>query len=335
MDTNKYSNFTFKDFLEDDDFLNWVIGPSAESDLFWNGFLEQFSEKKDDIVRARDVIRLYREQDTFYNQDRQAEVWKRIESSVGTNVQAKTFRLPQVLRIAAAILLVGLGAFIFWYQKDQNFQTAFGEIKTVVMPDGTTILLNGNSSLTYQRGWGKNSREVWLKGEGFFKVTHLNQDSTHIKAGERFIVHCNNISIEVLGTTFNVNNRHNKIDIGLVTGKIKVTPNAQTNNSTVLTPGDYVEYSAKATALKVKLPHPEKLMGWTKRQFIFNNVKLGDILKTLEDTYGYRIKYGNPAVKDIQIEGEINVTGVKELLETVSTSLHVSVFQSDDQITIN
>lgn len=72
-----------------------------------------------------------------------------------------------------------------------------------------------------------------------------------------------------------------------------------------------------------------------KRQFIFNNVKLGDILKTLEDTYGYRIKYGNPAVKDIQIEGEINVTGVKELLETVSTSLHVSVFQSDDQITIN
>lgn len=170
MDTNKYSNFTFKDFLEDDDFLNWVIGPSAESDLFWNGFLEQFSEKKDDIVRARDVIRLYREQDTFYNQDRQAEVWKRIESSVGTNVQAKTFRLPQVLRIAAAILLVGLGAFIFWYQKDQNFQTAFGEIKTVVMPDGTTILLNGNSSLTYQRGWGKNSREVWLKGEGFLKL---------------------------------------------------------------------------------------------------------------------------------------------------------------------
>ncbi|MDN5287985.1 MAG: Anti-FecI sigma factor, FecR [Mucilaginibacter sp.] len=333
MDVNKYSSYTFKEFLEDDDFITWVLNPTDEQNIFWNNFSERFPDKKEDISRASSVILTYRKQDTFFNEDRITDVWKRIEVKVGPAAkQAKVFRLPQFLRVAAAILLIALAAIIYKYNQPKNFQTAFGEIKTIVMPDGTIVLLNGNSTLTYEHGWGKNSREVWLKGEGFFNVTHLNQDPAHIKKSERFVVHCNDLNIEVLGTTFNVKNRHDKVNVGLVTGKIRLTTNLVKK---ILSPGDYAEYAAKNISLKSKLTHPEKLMSWSKRQFIFSNVKLGDILRTLEDSYGYQIKYTNPSSRDLEIEGEISVTGVKELLETISTSLHVNVYQNDHQITIN
>ncbi|GGH22731.1 FecR family protein [Mucilaginibacter phyllosphaerae] len=337
MDLNKYASFSLKDFLEDDDFVNSIINTSKEDSLFFAEMLLHYPEKKEDIETAESLIHNYRKQDTFLNEDRQAEVWKRIEAEARPVKQAKVFSLLKLMRVAAAVLVVGLGAFTFWYNQQQNFSTTFGEIKTVVMPDGTTVLLNGNSSLSYQRGFGKNPREVWLKGEGLFKVIHLNKNPANIKPAERFIVHCNDLNIEVLGTTFNVNNRHNKINVGLITGKIKVTANnvKKAAPSLILAPGDYVEYATKKVVLKGKLAHPERLANWSKRQFVFANEKLKNILKTLEDTYGYQIKYTNAAAMDMEIEGEINVTGVKELLETISASLHVSIYQNENQIIIN
>jgi transmembrane sensor len=205
------------------------------------------------------------------------------------------------------------------------------------MPDGTRVVLNGNSSLTYQRGWGQNAREVWLQGEGFFKVVHLNQDSTHIQPGERFVVHCNDLNIEVLGTTFNVVNRHADIKVGLVTGKIRLTAPAAgaAAASLLLAPGDYAEYAAKSLALTDKLTHPEKLASWSKHQFVFSNSRLGDILKSLEDTYGYRVRYTKAATRDLKIEGDINVASVQELLQTISATLHVNIYQNGKQITVN
>ncbi|WP_324671772.1 FecR family protein [Hymenobacter sp. GOD-10R] len=343
MDFSKYASFTAKDFLEDDDFINGVLNPTDESVRFWKQVAERYPNQREAIAQATSVIRGYRAQDTFTNESRQAELWKRIEAEVGPIsaqprvIQLPTRRIPALLRIAAAVLPLGLGSLFFWYNQEQHVETAFGEIKTVEMPDGTQVLLNGNSSLTYQRGWGKNSREVWLKGEGFFQVTHLNKDSTHIKPGEHFVVHCNDLNIEVLGTTFNVSNRHAKVDVGLVTGKIKLTTAVATKSaaSVVLAPGDYVEYAAKTISAKKKLDHPEDLMTWSKHQFIFKDEKLDNILKVLEDTYGYHIEYSKTTSRELRIEGEINVTGVQELLQTISASLHVSIYQNGKQIIVN
>jgi len=343
MDATKYASFTAKDFLEDDDFVNGVLNPTDASVRFWKQVVELYPKQQEAIAQATKLIQGYRAQDTFTNASRQAELWKRIEAEVGpaaeqaTVIQMPTRRLPALLRVAAAVIPLGLGSLFFWYNQEQHFETAYGEIKTVEMPDGTKVLLNGNSSLTYERGWGKNSREVWLKGEGFFRVVHLNKDSTHIKPDERFVVHCNDLNIEVLGTTFNVNNRHAKVDVGLVTGKIRLTTAAanKPTASVVLAPGEYVEYAAKTISSKQKLAHPETLVTWCKRQFIFKNGKLGDMLKVLEDTYGYQIKYSKAAARELKIEGEINVTGVEALLQTISASLHVSIYQNGKQIIVN
>jgi ferric-dicitrate binding protein FerR (iron transport regulator) len=343
MDLTKYASLTIAELLEDDAFVKSVLEPTAESVQFWQRVGERYPAQQATMAQATWLLRAYRTQDTFVS-PQQAEIWQRIEAEVGPAATGPlvlpraTRRWPRALRLAAALVPLGLaGSLAVWYNQEQRVETAFGELKTVDLPDGTRVVLNGNSTLTYHRGWGQNVREAWLQGEGFFKVVHLNQDSTHIRPGERFVVHCNNLNIEVLGTTFNVVNRHADVRVGLVTGKVRLTATTPTGPATslVLAPGEVAEYAAKSLVLTDKLTHPEKLASWSKRQFVFRNGTLGDILKSLEDTHGYRVRYTHAAARQLKIEGDINVASVQELLQTISTILHVSIYQNDKQITVN
>jgi transmembrane sensor len=342
MDLTKYASFTVADYVEDDAFLQAARSPTPESTLFWQRVGERYPAQRAAMAQATWLLGAYRAQDTFASPN-QADVWARIAAEVGPAATPPLAlplaprRWPAALRIAAAVLPLSLGSLAVWYNQEQRVTTAFGELKTVDLPDGTRVVLNGNSALTYHRGWGQNVREAWLQGEGFFKVVHLNQDSTHIRPGERFVVHCNDLNIEVLGTTFNVVNRHADVRVGLVTGKVRLTATTPTGpaSSLVLAPGDYAEYTTKSLALTDKLAHPEKLASWSKHQFVFSNGTLGDILKSLEDTHGYRVRYTNAAARKLKIEGDINVASVQELLQTISTILHVSIYQNGKQITVN
>ncbi|TVT42724.1 DUF4974 domain-containing protein [Hymenobacter setariae] len=342
MDLTKYASLTIAELLEDDAFVKSVLEPTADSVRLWQQVGERYPAQKETIAQATRLLRVYRTQTTFES-SQQAEIWQRIEAAVGPTATSPlvlpraTRRWPRALRIAAAVMPLGLGSLAVWYNQEQRVETAFGELKTVDLPDGTRVVLNGNSTLTYHRGWGQHVREAWLQGEGFFKVVHLNQDSTHIRPGERFVVHCNNLNIEVLGTTFNVVNRHADVRVGLVTGKIRLTATTPAGPATslVLAPGDYAKYAAQRLALTDKLAHPEKLASWSKRQFVFSNGTLGDILKSLEDTHGYRVRYTRAAARHLKIEGDINVASVQELLQTISTILHVSIYQNGKQIIVN
>jgi transmembrane sensor len=295
MDYSKYATYTLQNFLDDDFFIQWVINPGEETDLFWNSVIDQFPDKKGTISQAAQIITTYRKQDTFYNEDRQALVWDRIKSGIMEQeaVKPRIIRMPQYLRIAAMLFLVSsIGLALWLYNKDRTVTTSYGEVRTVTLPDQSTVVLNGNSTIKYAAHWEKGPREVWINGEGFFKVRHINRDTLHIKTSERFIVHCSDVNIEVLGTTFNVKNRHNKTNVGLVNGKIRVDyfdSVLTSHNALVMKPGDYIEYAHKHLVEKRKLAEPVKITSWTQHLLRFNDATLDEITETLQDDYGYHV----------------------------------------------
>jgi transmembrane sensor len=126
------------------------------------------------------------------------------------------------------------------------------------------------------------------------------------------------------------------VDVGLVTGKIRLTTALPGQASTALTlaPGDYVEYAARQLSAPRRLSHPERLTTWSQHRFSFTNGRLGDMLKALQDAYGYQITYVHPEAANLHIEGDIDVAGVAELLETISASLHVHIAQRGHQLIV-
>lgn len=342
MEFAKYSTYTLQDFLDDDDFLRFVISPSITDTNFWQSFTALYPGQREIVDEASKIILAYRKQDVFTNEANQQKVWERIETTLQDKgaIKQKIFYLNRFLRIAAMVLLVSSAGVAFWmikYNSKNEVVTAFGELRTVTLPDNSVVILNGNSKLTYSNNWDKQSREVWISGEGFFNVKHLNKDPRHIKTTERFIVHCNDVNIEVLGTSFNVRNRHNKTNIGLVSGKIRLEyldSVLKNNRLLVMKPGDYVEYAQKHLVAQKKLAVPEKLTEWTNHQLSFNNATLAQISEIMTDDYGYHIDFSNPDLAGLKIEGEISVSNVEELLETISTTLSVKITRSDKNITI-
>jgi ferric-dicitrate binding protein FerR (iron transport regulator) len=340
MDFIKYSTYTIQNFLDDDDFIQWVINPDAKSDNFWNLFLIQYPHQESALLSSAAVIKSYRKQNVFHNEGHQQLVWNRIEATIanGKQKQSKIFSFPVFMRIAAVLLLISSIGGVFWYYNTkQVLTTAFGEVKTITLPDQSVVVLNGNSTISYTRRWGNTPREIWIKGEALFKVKHLNKDTLHIKPSEKFVVHCNDLSIEVLGTTFNVKNRRDQTSVGLITGKVRLDYLDSTDINhqfLVMKPGDYIKYLPKHNISKVKLNNPEKLSQWTNRNLVFSNPTLKDILEMLEDNYGYHITLSNPDMASARIEGEINVPNVDELFETISTTLHFKIKQFEKNITI-
>jgi len=345
MNHSKYLQYQLQDFLDDDFFVQWVINPDNESNSFWQSFIDSYPDKNDLVKKASLVIHAYREQDFVANEDQKDKVWQRIQGSVTDAPRRKIFRLPVFAKVAAAVLIVAVTSFILIYKYNSAgnrpivYTTGFGERKTITLPDESQVTLNANSVITYNPHPEENTpREVWIQGEAYFAVKHINKDTSKIAPGDRFIVHCGDINIEVLGTTFNVKARRGKTDVALITGKIRIDYKDESRRSKtmVMAPGDYVEYNAKKIVATKKLAKPEQVRAWTSNEISFTDASLGEITETLQDRFGYTVNTDDTTLLKLKIEGEISVSDVAELLDVVTTTLNVKIEQSANKhITIS
>jgi ferric-dicitrate binding protein FerR (iron transport regulator) len=340
MNNEKYTQYTLQDFLEDDAFIKWVSGKEqdAAAAQFWSEFSLLYPSAARNFDFAVNVIRTYRSQEVWENKDNKAHLLERITATIEEQSSRKPVRMRWLnnwMKAAVILLLVTVGGYFLVQQISKPAQeiiaTGYGEKRTITLPDHSVVTLNAASSVTFNREWKANeTREIWVEGEALFDVKHLSKTT----AGQKFIVHTNGISVEVLGTTFNIRSRHGKTNVGLINGKIKVDFKQGTTAKTpavVMLPGDYIEYAENKVLITKKLDKPEKIKRWTQTQLAFTDATLGEIIETLQDNYGYVIRLKEQSLKKLKIEGDINVTNVEELLTVITTTLNVKINQPSDK----
>ncbi|EDM34705.1 putative anti-sigma factor [Pedobacter sp. BAL39] len=337
MDFRTYHTYTPEDLLNDDVFLSHVLAPTEESSAFWNAFMCAYPEKEGMVRSAAQLVHDYRRQETFYNESAEDRLFDRIAASVKEEGRRRPLiHIGRFAKIAAVLLVVLQAGLLFWLiNKDVEQHTRFGQIRRIVLPDGSEVTLNGNSRLSYGNDFGKGKRSVRLSGEALFKVKHLNKDPEHIMEGERFVVHCDNLNIEVLGTTFNVRSRREQTDVGLLEGKIKVSYLQEDQvkpQVLVMVPGDFIRQQGRRYLSRTKLSEPQKLLVWLDHRLLFKDATLQEIVQVLEDDLGYKVTISDEGILKMKIEGEINVATVEELLEVISSTLDLKVEKNDKRI---
>lgn len=238
------------------------------------------------------------------------------------------------VRYAAVFAAILMMVFAFWFVRQAasiTEQTGFGETKTITLPDGSTVILNGNTKISYTNRWKSDQpREVWLDGEAFFSVTHL---SSH----EKFLVHTSdNFNVEVLGTTFNVLKRENTTKVVLNSGKIKLNihPSEEAAEQLLMNPGELVEFdniSAKYFKRKV---NAEALTAWKVKKMVFENTSLSEIIFMLENTYGLKVEVSDPGLLDQKLNGTLPNENVDILLDGLSHLFNLKITKVDTLVTI-
>lgn len=332
MDVKKYDAYTVADFLEHSEFIEYIKYDRHAAD--WQSWLDSNPPNREAYEEASTYLKMIltaeRIRPAAYAVD---EVFDRIRSGIERQEKEK-HKIVYLRRyaVAAAAILLVFAAGWYYYTGKITIATGYAQQQVVVLPDHSTITLNANSSITWYRSWKwRQQREIWLKGEALFKVHHTPGDTTtSMPPARQFTAHAGGLSVEVLGTVFNIRQRRNVISIALLEGKISVTSGQQITNRPetaplILHPGESVEYNDTVARLSRIVKLPNQPQAWLDHKIQANGMTVQDIIDNYEDTYGHRIILINPAQANKRIDGTISLTTEEGVLYTLANILNANI----------
>ena len=245
--------------------------------------------------------------------------------------ETKTVEMPWLRRnfksvssIAAAVIVALFLGFLVIKPSTSTVTVASNEQNTsLVLPDGTSVVFNGDAEITYPKEFTKSTRSIDFEGVANFDVA--------ADESKPFVIHCNNMDVEVLGTSFLLNApaTSDKYFVDLYTGKVKMTAFDEKGNELsqmVVLPGERGVLNLTQGELKA-MTYPEvkaeELV--TERVLDFNNVVLSTIVETLEYVYEVDIDLNEEyASKKLTVRFSDQET-IDEVLETIATVFDFTV----------
>lgn len=205
-----------------------------------------------------------------------------------SNKQSKTKWMSRIAIAASIVLVAGSLVWNSYSSSDTvTISTAFAETKTILLPDESIVELNAASQISYDSDWCNTcDREVLLTGEAYFKVAKKE------RTGQKFHVITADLTVEVLGTAFDVNTLHEQTQVFLEEGKIKLDLKEKAEEM-LMEPGDVVTYSIQTKKKDKQLFNKYESIVWRNGMTNMQNISLFKILQKVEDIYGEKFKVSN------------------------------------------
>lgn len=201
-----------------------------------------------------------------------------------------------------------------------------GETFKVVLSDGTEVLLNSDSRLTYPSVFEGSQRVVSLEGEAYFNVT---KDTDH-----PFIVKSGNMQVRVLGTEFNVSS-YSPTDarVTLIEGKVAVS-DTNGKHSVEIKPGQCVQLTSDGR-FDVSEVDTESILYWREGLFYFDDVRLVDMMKEIGRWYNIDIEFQNPKIMDLRMRFFAKRNeDILQLLESLNRMESIHATMEEDKLII-
>jgi len=255
-------------------------------------------------------------------EDLKQRMLQRLERQLAPRI----YRQPWI-RVAASLILIA-GAWLVW-QSIRPHETAWksvynpsGKIQQLLLPDGSQVWLNAESSLRYAADF-HGQRELQLEGEAYFEVT---EDKAH-----PFTVHAGTLTTTVLGTGFDIRSfateSHN--DITVIRGKVQVAHNGKVLDQ--LTAARQLQWDNNSSRSQTVSIDTNQVLGWQHGQLLFKGQAMDEIAAALGRWYNIRFIFKDTAMRRCRYYINFkNTTPLKDLLTTMSLVNDMS-FTIDDK----
>jgi len=209
----------------------------------------------------------------------------------------------------------------------------YGKTFQVLLPDQTHVYLNAGSSLKYPTKFQKgNIREVFLEGEGYFKVSK-NKNSP-------FVVRANGMTTKVYGTEFNISSYTDDsyTAVVLIEGSVGVTDNSEKQSdfkpNLMLKPN---EMASKTNGDEISIEQVDiaEHVSWINGTLFFKNESFGSIVKKLQRHYNVVVTNNNKALEEKKFTGRFDIESVEQILRTFQKTNNFSYTITKNNIVIN
>jgi transmembrane sensor len=188
----------------------------------------------------------------------------------------------------------------------------------LILADGTEVWVNAETKIKYQVNFASTkTREVFLEsGEAYFKVTKNPQKPFIVRVKDE-------MNVQVLGTSFNINTYESVTRATLVEGKVQVSLK-QSKKGLVLAPGQQASFNDQTDALDKQNVDVSLFVAWKDGKLAFDNNTFETVMNQIGRTYDYNIEFASVELKQLHYNGSVEKTAtIQELLNIIQTTTHV------------
>ncbi|MBY0434844.1 MAG: FecR domain-containing protein [Cyclobacteriaceae bacterium] len=296
---------------------------SAEEEAALMSWRQQASANE---KHYQDLEKAFDAGDRYYQSQSKAELaidldkeWAHLQSRLMEAEEApvRTLWSGQTLRIAAGILLVAISSFVvYWMNRDQSTViVASAETRSLTLPDGSTVVLNRNSSLSYTGDFSEGVRSVTLTGEAFFEIVRNEQRPFQIQAQAT--------TVEVLGTSFSVRAYQGEPEVAVTvqTGLVKFS---STESEVKLQAGERGVFTP-ATRKIAKAPNEDaNFLSWKTHKIIFESTSLQAVVETLNRAYGSQIMISATVPATCAVTASFDQQSLEAVLAVLKSTLNLT-----------
>lgn len=213
-----------------------------------------------------------------------------------------------------------------------TLKTPYGKTIKIKLSDGTLVHLNAGATLRYPQQFvqGQN-RKVEIVGEAYFEIA---KDEKH-----PFIIETTEVSIEVLGTKFNLScySEDQTIETALVEGSVKIFSNTNNANIITLTPEHLGIWNKTNQSFSINEISSSNYIAWTQGELRFNDMAFQEIATKLERAQNVNISINYPYLEQQKFTGvfKIESLSVTDLLNIIKLDTDFSFTINENTIVIN
>ncbi len=344
---------TIDELLVNESFLNFYFRNDEADILEWEDWAEENTDRQEIVKQA------FQQLDKLSLKWKQEQITEKFEELNENLEEGKTlqisYRRPQIIRWAAAVVLfLGIG---WWYLQQNNSKsviyteltanasTALIEKENntdkpllITLSDGSSILLQHGSRLSYPANFEGDKREVFLDGEAFFEVAKNPE--------KPFFVYANELVTKVLGTSFNIKSFKGQKEIQVIvrTGKVSVFKLNEVQNSknvkilegVVIIPNQQIIFDKeKSNFSKSLVEAPEMLSEMPQYNFEFKDVSASSVFATIQKAYCISIVYDEELLKECPVTASLSDEPLYGKLELVCNAIEAEYQLIDGQVIIS
>lgn len=241
--------------------------------------------------------------------------WQKVKARIPFKKRKKALRpVPYFSRVAAILvfaigLAIGMKKIVGVYNTTSDYisHNAIGVMETVVLPDNSTVILKPGSSLNYSANFNTTNRDVILTGEAYFQV----QRNENIA----FKVFCNEATVEVLGTAFNLKSNEANVELDVTEGKVSIYGTEEVDNKVVVMKNEHATYHSSSKEIVVQAEIEQNNFAWRTGELNFEDTPLSKALQYISAAYGLTLKELPEITNTISINAKFEGKPVEEIVE--------------------
>ena len=203
--------------------------------------------------------------------------------------------------------------------------TRRGERINVPLSDGSVVFLNAGSSLRFPAVFGSASREVELKGEGFFTVRG--------DARRPFRVNTGSACTEVKGTEFNVRFRRNRVEVAVAKGAVRLLDRNR-HAEIDLVRGESSVYRDAVGFSRPRKIDLRRVMAWRESRLAFDKTPLSDVMSEIELFYNVHVEFRNTRSMQNTLTGFFASDSLDAVLSSIALAMDVKIARNGQTVIV-